>query len=155
MPSIIMYQYTGENERANKTPYFVAQSAYSGNFRESVDLHNPVFTIEDTIPANYNYCAITVGEITRYYFARVENVRTGLSLIHCALDVLMTFDLSNVPVVPARSESCYNDYIIDTAQPFETRVQHYNLMFSGDSLDYNNMTIIAGIVGTGGTPTNM
>lgn len=154
MPSIVLYHNSAENERVNKTPYLTNESAYSGDFRDSIDLHNPVFTINDTVSASYNYCKITVGTETRYYFARVENIRTGLSMIHCALDVLMTFDISNVPVVPARSESSYNDYIIDAMQPAETRVQHYNLLFSGDNLDYSNMTMIAGIVGTGGTPTD-
>ena len=154
MPNIVLYHNSAENERVNKTPYLTDETPYSGDFRDSVDLHNPVFMINDTIPASYNYCKITVGTETRYYFARVENVRTGLSMIHCTLDALMTFDISAVPVVPARSESAYNDYIIDTAQPAETRVQHYNLLFSGDNLNYNNMTMIAGLVGTGGTPTD-
>lgn len=154
MPDITLYHNSAENERVNKIPYLTGETTYSGDFRDSIDLHNPVFMINDTISASYNYCKITVGTETRYYFARVENVRTGLSMIHCTLDALMTFDLSSVPVVPVRSESAYNDYIIDTAQPAETRVQHYNLLFSGDKLDYSNMTMIAGIVGTGGTPTD-
>lgn len=154
VPSIVLYHNSSENERVNKIPYLSNESAYSGDFRDSIDLHNPVFSINDTVSATYNYCKITVGGETRYYFARVENIRTGLSMIHCVLDVLMTFELSSVPVVPARSESVYNDYIIDAMQPAETRVQHYNLLFSGDNLDYNNMTMIAGIVGTGGTPTD-
>ena len=154
MPNITLYHYSGENERVNKIPFLSDDSPYSGDFRESIDLHNPVFMINDTVPASYNYCAITVGTETRYYFARVENVRTGLSLVHCDLDVLMTFDVSNVPVIPYRSASAYNRYIIDSSQPVDVRTEHFNLLFSGDNLDYNNMTLIAGIVGSGGTPTN-
>lgn len=152
MPTIYLYRYSGENERVDKLSMLSDVSTYSGNFRDSVDLHSPVFLIEDTVPASYNYCCIAVGTETRYYFARVENVRTGLSLIHCDIDVLMTFDISAVPVIPARSASVNNPYIIDTRQPVETTIQHYNLLFSGDNLDYNNMCMIAGIVGTGGQP---
>lgn len=152
MPTIYLYRYSGENERVDKTSLLSDVSTYSGNFRDSVDLHSPVFLIEDTIPASYNYCSITVGTETRYYFARVDNVRTGLSLIHCDIDVLMSFDISAVPVIPARSASANNPYIIDTRQPVETTIQHYNLLFNGDNLDYNNMSMIAGIVGTGGEP---
>lgn len=154
MPNITLYHYSGENERVNKTSALSDAASYSGDFRESIDLHNPVFMVNDSIPASYNYCVITVGTETRYYFARVENVRTGLSLVHCDLDVLMSFDVSNVPVIPYRSASAYNRYIIDSSQPVDVRTEHFNLLFSGDNLDYNNMTLIAGIVGSGGTPTN-
>lgn len=154
MPNITLYHYSGENERVNKTGALSDAASYSGDFRESVDLHNPVFMVNDTIPASYNYCVITVGSETRYYFTRVENVRTGLSLVHCDLDVLMTFDVSNVPVIPYRSASAYNRYIIDASQPVDVRTEHFNLLFSGDNLDYHNMTLVAGIIGTGGTPTN-
>ena len=154
MPNITLYHYSGENERVNKTGALSDAASYSGDFRESIDLHNPVFMVNDSIPASYNYCVITVGSETRYYFARVENVRTGLSLVHCVLDVLMSFDVSNVPVIPYRSASAYNRYIIDASQPVDVRTEHFNLLFSGDNLDYNNMTLVAGIIGTGGTPTN-
>ena len=154
MPNISLYHYSGENTLANKTALLTDETPYSGDFRDSVDLHNPVFMVNDSIPASYNYCKITVGAETRYYFARVENVRTGLSLVHCVLDVLMTFDISGVPVIPYRSASAYNRYIIDSSQPVDVRTEHFNLLFSGDNLDYTNMTLIAGIVGSGGTPTN-
>lgn len=154
MPNITLYHYSGENERVDKSGALSDAANYTGDFRESVDLHNPDFLINDSVPASYNYCAITVGTETRYYFARVENVRTGLSLLHCDLDVLMSFDVSNVPVIPYRSASAYNRYIIDASQPVDVRTEHFNLLFDGANLDYNNMSLVAGIIGTGGTPTN-
>ena len=114
-----------------------------------------VFPIESDVSPAFNYAEVEQDGTTRYYFARVENVRRGLSMIHCTLDVLQTFDLSAVPVVPARSSNRYNAWLIDTRRPVETTVQHYNVPFSGDNLDYANMSLIAGIVGTGGEPTNI
>jgi hypothetical protein len=59
-------------------------------------------------------------------------------------------------VIPARTANENNRYITDITQPVEQRTQHYNILFTGGAnLDYDNMTLIAGIVGTGGTPTNM
>lgn len=155
MADIVLYHYSGENERVVKTSDLTDATTYSGNFRDRVDLHDPVFTVGADVSASYNYCSVTVGNETRYYFARVENVRTGLSLIRCNLDVLMTFNVLDVPVIPYRSASAYNRYIIDASQPVDVRTEHFNLLFQGGGdLDYNNMTLVAGIVGTGGTPTN-
>lgn len=151
---ITLYNYSGENNRVGKT-LSGGSSFTTVVFRDSIDFHNPVFPIESDVSPAYNYAEVEQDGTTRYYFARVENVRRGLSLIHCSLDVLQTFDLSAVPVVPARSENRYNAWLIDTRRPIETTVQHYNVPFSGDNLDYANMSLIAGIVGTGGEPTNI
>ena len=155
--TVKLYRYNGETERVDKSQMLTGEKTYSGNhvdFRDSVDLHAPQFIINETVSAVYNYCVITVDGVTRYYFARVVNVRTGLSAIICDIDVLMSFDVSVVPVIPYRSQSDYNRYIIDTTQPVDVRTEHFNLLFNGANLDYNNMSLIAGIVGTGGTPTD-
>lgn len=155
--TVKLYRYNGEPERVDKSQMLTGEKTYSGNhvdFRDSVDLHAPQFIINETVSAVYNYCAITVDGVTRYYFARVVNVRTGLSAIICDIDVLMSFNISAVPVIPYRSQSDYNRYIIDPTQPVDVRTEHFNLLFSGANLDYNNMSLIAGIVGTGGTPTD-
>ena len=152
---ITLYNYTGESNRISKT--LSGGSTYSlPVYRDTVDFHDPDFLIEATISAAFNYCEIEQGGVTRYYFARVENVREGLSRIVCTLDPLMTFDVSSVPVIPARSSSHRNSFLIDTSRPVEVTVQHYNVPFSGGSnLDYNNLTMVAGIVGSGGDPTNL
>lgn len=151
---ITLYNYTGESNRVDKT--------LSGGleyklpvYRDTLDLHDPDFLIEQTIEASYNYCEIEEAGVTRYYFCRIENVREGLSRVSCTLDPLMTFDVKSVPVIPARSSSHRNSFLIDTSRPIEVTVQHYNVPFSGDNLDYANMCLIAGIVGSGGDPTNM
>lgn len=155
--SITIYNYTGEPNRIDKELGTALLTISSPTYRNAVDFHNPVFTYESTA-ANaplMNYCKIVYGNITRYYFCRAENTRRGLLTFYCFPDVLMTFaaDIKSVPIIPARSadNDMSNPYIIDTRQPVETSIQHYNLLFDGDGFDYNNMTLIAGIVGTGGS----
>ena len=154
MPTVETYTYTGENNRVVKTDFLTLIGTYTGNFRDSIDLHNPVFTVEATVSPEVNYCKITVDSVTYCYFCSVENVRTGLSVLHCSRDVLTVPGLLDVNIVPARSASRYNAWLIDTRRPVETTVQHYNLLFNGSGFDYSNMSLIAGIVGTGGEPTN-
>lgn len=153
---ITLYNYTGESNRVSKN--------LSGGitydvpvYSDTIDFHDPEFLIESTISAAYNYCEIEEAGLTRYYFARIENVREGLSRIICTLDPLMTFDVGSVPIIPARVSAAgkNNPYIIDPRQPVETTTEHYNILFNGANFDYNNMTLVAGIVGTGGTPTNI
>lgn len=151
---ITLYNYSGEINRVNKT--LSGGSSYTlPVYVETIDFHDPDFTIQETVSADFNYAEIEQGGTTRYYFIRVENVREGLSRISGRLDPLMTFDISDVPIIPHRSSSRYNAYIVDNKRPVETTIQHYNLMFSGADLDYANMSLIAGIVGSGGDPTNM
>lgn len=154
-PHISVYRYTGENNRVNKESDLTLIAEYNGNFRDSVDLHNPEFLVNATLSPAVNYCRILLDGVTYSYFCRTENVRTGLTLLVCHRDVLTIPGLLSVPVIPERSGSRYNAYLVDSRRPVETTVQHYNLLFSGDSLDYTNMSLIAGIVATGGEPTNI
>lgn len=125
-------------------------------FRDEVDFHEPEFTIAADVSTNYNYCSIKgADDVRRYYYAEVINVRTGLTLVRCRLDVLSNINPANVQVVVDRSADVNNPYLVDGSRPVEVRVQHYNVPFTGGaSLDYSNMTLVAGIVGTGGNPIN-
>ena len=124
-------------------------------FRDEIDFHEPVFTISADVSANYNYCSIEGADgVRRYYYAEVINVRTGLTVVRCSLDVLSNINTANVQVVVDRSSDVVNPYLVDGSRPVEVRVQHYNVPFKGGAfLDYDNMTLVAGIVGTGGNPT--
>ena len=158
--SITIYNYVGEPNKLDKTTSLgtALLTISSPTYRDSIDFHNPVFTFESTatLAPNMNYCKIVYGTITRYYFCRVVNTRRGMLTFYCYPDVLTTFAsaIKNVPIIPARSAVKNNPYLIDTRQPVETSVQHYNLLFDGDNFDYNNMSLVAGIVGTGGNATD-
>lgn len=92
----------------------------------------------------------------KYYFITDREILNG-GMIRFTLrvDVLMTYGVNAIPIIPIRTSTVNNPYIIDPRQPVEATEEHYNLLFSGANLDYNNMCLIAGIVGTGGEPTNM
>lgn len=61
-----------------------------GSLRNESSVINPVFVIETVNPSAYNYCFIP--DFNRYYFiTNIESVRTNLWRIHCAVDVLMTY----------------------------------------------------------------
>lgn len=158
MPTIDFYNYAGENNVLDKSSMLGTSTQYTGDFRDAIDLHNPVFTVNDTLSADFNYCSIT-ADTTRYYFCTVENVRTGLTVVRCNLDVLMTYKsaISNCAVTPLRSGdmTTNNGYIYDGSIPFEQTMQHFNVPFTGGTgFDYGSMSMIAGIVGTNGDPTN-
>ena len=144
-------QCLDDNRVVNKTVTWTSITG-SISFRDIAELHNPVFTITGVSESSeFNYCRIRgIDGLDRYYFAEVVNVRTGVAQVICRMDVLMTYKqwLKNILVIPERSESNQNHYIIDSARMFETTVQHYNIMFNGANLDYTKMSLIAGIVGT-------
>lgn len=61
-----------------------------GSLRDESSVINPVFILEATNPTAYNYCFIP--DFNRYYFiTNIESVRTNLWRIHCAVDVLMSY----------------------------------------------------------------
>lgn len=61
-----------------------------GSLRNESSVVNPVFVIEAVNPTAYNYCFIP--DFNRYYFiTNIESVRTNLWRIHCAVDVLMSY----------------------------------------------------------------
>ena len=156
--SITLYNYVGEPNKLDKTADLgtAVLTISSPTYRDSFDIHNPVFNFETTsanIP-NVNYAKIVYGNFTRYYFCRGVNTRRGLVTFYCFPDVLTTFAaaIRGVPIIPARcaDNDNNNPFLIDSRQPVETTVQHYNIPFNGDNFDYDNMSLIAGIVGTGG-----
>lgn len=128
--NVTLYHYDGDNRKISKT--LSGGILYSSViFRESIDFHDPEFTIEETVDPNFNYCEITFinespgSNISKYYFASVENVREGLSLIRCRLDVLMTYAASimNLPVNVIRSSdmNIQSPFVPDPKAPFESR----------------------------------
>lgn len=125
-----------------------------------IEPYRPLSDITGTVVVNgydttrfvSNYAKID----NKYYFITDREILNGgMIKFTLCVDVLMTYGVSAIPVIPVRTSSVNNPYIIDPQQPVETTEEHYNLLFSGANLDYNNMCLIAGIVGTGGEPTNM
>lgn len=157
MAALTIYHYAGEPQRVNKTLTDATPITPAPIYRDAIDFHAPTIDVEMDIDTGFNYCSIEQNGRTRYYYMRVINVRRGLSRLVCDIDVLMSYDVGSVPIIPARVSAAgkNNPYIIDPRQPVETTTEHYNILFNGANFDYHNMTLVAGIVGTGGEPTNI
>lgn len=127
MPNIYLYNVSDDPKVLDKT--LGTGILYSGDFREAIDLHVPDFRIEDTVNADYNYCSITIPheapdpDEVRYYFVEVENVRTGLSILHCTLDHLMTFNaaIKAAKVWCRRSAVLQSRYMYDSKAPISQK----------------------------------
>lgn len=156
---VTLYTYTGDDRVVNKS--LGTGTEYNDcTFRDSAELHSPVFTVQADVPASVNYCSITDHNgKTRYYYATVINLRTGLSVLTCRVDVLMTYkqELYELSVIPLRSASDngYNAYIADGAQPIEVAKYNeimnpvgYDASLPDACLDYANMSLIAAVIGT-------
>ena len=64
---------------------------------------------------NYVY----IPDFSRYYFAEI-NMLTGVEIeIVCSVDVLNSYDLSNVPILATRAESAGVNYFPDRQLPVD------------------------------------
>lgn len=123
---ITLYNYNGQNNVIGKTlesGLTFPVSAESILYRSAIDFNFPVVILESNISPAYNYMEIEQDGVTRYYFARVENTRAGLSTITGMKDVLQTFDLSNVTVIVRRTANMNYQcqYIVDDKAPIEAK----------------------------------
>ena len=80
---------------------------------------------------NYVY----IGEFSRYYFATPQ-VLTGNEIqLDCSVDVLSSYNLSNVPIMCVRSERAGVNYVKDPQLPIdENRIYIQGIEFPGNPL---------------------
>lgn len=164
---VTIYKCDSDNRVVNK--HIVTSKSYTDEvaFRDSTELHQPVFTVSEQIDAECNYCSISgIDGLERFYFAEIINMRTDLSVVRCDLDVLMTFkgSFDKISVIPTRSSSEWNDWMMDAKQPVEVAKYNYLMLPDAGSWgsglnargewDYDNPSIIAAIVGND-DPTNV
>lgn len=125
-----------------------------------IEPYSPLSDITGFIIVSYDAegykCNYVVLGSKNYFITDRELLNGNRMRIILHVDVLMNMNKTKVSVIPAKSEFVEesNMYIADSSYLFDSRVQHYNLFFDGDNLDYDHMTIIAGIVGSGGDPTS-
>lgn len=156
--SVTLYKYSGDNRVVDKTSGMTSIGTYSGvQFNDSADLHNPEFILQATVDSDVNYVLISqddgLGRGARYYFATVENVRTGVTLVSCRLDVLMTYKnlIQGLNVVLERTgdkeeDSNINSYMYDRLQPKQVTVQYTSDVVGGFNY-INNGCMIIGVIG--------
>ena len=120
---VYLYNMLQEPERIQKTLPTV--SPIEGTIRDpgSVDVLEPVILIGQNVDPSCNYCYIDLFD--RYYNMKPVSVRTGLTELHCSVDVLMSYssDILALPAIAARtqvSNDQYSSYLIDTQQRIYT-----------------------------------
>lgn len=86
----------------------------TGSLREGCSMLRPRFEIaQAAVPSGVNY--VYIPDFGRYYYARVNSIRTGLWEIEAEVDPLMSWatQLRQCSGIVARSETNYNTYLDD------------------------------------------
>ena len=122
--NIYLYKTADEANRLNKT--LSGEITLTGALREECDILSPEIKIESAANlAQYNYCYIP--DFGRYYFAEFKIIRTGLWVMSCSVDVLMSYKdaIKALPAIAGRSANTINYYISDGKQEVlsQARVQ--------------------------------
>lgn len=116
---VYLYNTADEPNRIRKTLPTV--TPVTGTIRDpgSVDVLQPDILIAGTVDPSCNYCYIDVFD--RYYFVNSTSIRSGLTELHCTVDVLMSYqsDILALPAIAARAQTennQYSSYLIDSQQ---------------------------------------
>lgn len=110
--------FSGARNEIRKTYNTIA--TFNGNFRNDVDVKNPIFTVNTTNTNIFNTVnSFYIPAFSRYYFLESFNIlRTGIVEIRVHVDVLSSFKdsiLQNSCIVK-RGEKLFNAYLPDEKQ---------------------------------------
>ncbi len=112
--TIDLYNVSDDNEKVNKT-LGTAKEFTNCSIKEQTDITNITLRIQTTDNLSaYNY--VYVSEYGRYYYIeRIETTPTGLWVLSCRCDVLMSFksQILDLRGTVTRSESLFNMYLMD------------------------------------------
>lgn len=97
------------------------------------ELLNPTFKCRNKTNANYMYV-----EGMGYYFIHNQVVDSGCCYYICELDVLMSYNISELSVTVSRNEFNYNEMLSDTLLPLTQDKIIYTRNFSPDISVFNN-----------------
>ena len=118
---VTFYNYTGANNVINKT--LGTGTTIDCNMQVATDQLQPVVRVsfDDNVSCEaftYNYCTITLGNVTYPYFIDVNNIQNigkGVWLVPMSLDLLELYktDILASTAIIERSASTYNMYLRD------------------------------------------
>ena len=105
------------NSTLKPDPQYTENESFSCLFKEPFNLLNPVIMLKHDNPAIYNYAYI--GKFGRYYFINNWEYDTGIWYGYLNVDVLASWkaEIGESTQYVLRSESVYDDQIIDTMYP--------------------------------------
>lgn len=111
---VIFYYNASDDRVINKV--LVGGATFTGEFREDVNVMNPIIRFEDSEVLRYNYAYIP--ELQRYYtVSSVTSYRQGIWDVEFAVDVLMSFrgDIMTLSVIVDKQtmEENGDEYIDD------------------------------------------
>ena len=137
--NVILYNSNTDNRVVDKTSYITTYKSLRGNFKDEVDLLNPIFTIESNVVPQCNYCYIE--DFNRYYYINsIKVIRNNLYSISCSVDVLMSYKvfITNSTQYVSRQENTYNELLVDKYVSFSEDYEYQVLCSNIDELDYGN-----------------
>ena len=110
--------FSGARNEIRKS--YTTIATFNGNFRNDVDIKNPIFTVNTTNTNIFNTVnSFYIPAFSRYYFLEPFNIlRTGIVEIRAHVDVLSSFKdsiLQNSCIVK-RGEKLFNAYLPDEKQ---------------------------------------
>ena len=112
--------FSGARNEIRKS--YTTIATFNGNFRNEIDVKNPIFTVNTTNTNIFNTVnSFYIPAFSRYYFLESFNIlRNGIVEIHAHVDVLSSFKdsiLQNSCIVK-RGEKLFNAYLPDEKQKF-------------------------------------
>lgn len=110
--------FSGARNEIRKS--YTTVATFNGNFRNDVDIKNPIFTVNTTNTNIFNTVnSFYIPAFSRYYFLESFNIlRTGIVEVRTHVDVLSSFKdsiLQNSCIVK-RGEKLFNAYLPDEKQ---------------------------------------
>lgn len=114
---------------------------------DSTSIIHPVFKVKDyDLYMTANYCY--VDSLRRYYFIDDITLENGFGLLHCSVDVLMSYRdaLLKQNVIVTRQEKHVDYYQNDEKYRVEQYTAKRTVAFSS-GFDFNTQEFVLGIIG--------
>lgn len=122
--NIVPFRNSAEPIVVDKASFLTSiDKAFFGQFRDEVNIINPVVNVQYDGVIDFNY--VFISELDRFYFVTdVVYVTTELIELHLDIDVLMTYKdlILQQEAFVIRNENTFDPLIIDTALAVEVGV---------------------------------
>lgn len=88
--TLTAYTCNCDNHIVDKTQYLTNSVILQGETRDnSIDIVSPDILVTSAVPLTCNY--VFIPRFSRFYYVSVTVIRSGLYLLRCTCDVLMSF----------------------------------------------------------------
>ena len=111
---MVIKLYNNKNDKNHVDKKLSNELTLNGHVRESIDIIQPIITVESSNLITSNYCY--VPDFNRYYYiTKITSVSKNIYDIELDVDVLMSYKdvIRQQTAVIARQEKLYNLYLPD------------------------------------------